>query len=1132
MRSQIAQIARRTPGASALEAIGRRSADYESLVNQIDETARWLTFRGIERNDRVAVVMPNGPEMASLFLGVSAVATCAPLNPAYRASEFEFYLSDLQPKIVIVDSAMDSAVRGVAGAAGIEIVELRRRDLEPAGSFALSPCGDSPTPVAVVDYAGASDIALVLHTSGTTSRPKIVPLTHENLCVSAANIAQSLDLTASDRCLNIMPLFHVHGLVGALLSSLCAGASVVCTPGYQATEFFNWLADIRPTWYTGVPTMHHGILMRAQANRAILAAHRLRFIRSCSAALAPKLMAELEEAFGAPVLEAYGMTEAAHQMSSNGLPPRPRKPGSVGRPTGVDIAIMNDAGALLQTGAEGEVVIRGRNVTRGYQNNPEANLKSFTDGWFRTGDQGRFDSDGDLFLTGRIKELIVRAGEKIPPREIDEALLSHPAVEQALGFAAPDEALGERVAAAVVLKAGASVTELELREHAAGLLADFKVPDRIIFVAEIPKGPTGKQQRIGLAEKLGLAGRAGPSAAAPLEYRAPRGATETRLAEMWREVLKLERAGVHDDFFAMGGDSILAGQLLARIRYAFGVELSAPRLFQLPTIAWLAEFIDGQSASVPADRALPSVNRKGGLALTSAQQRMWFLAESEPESPVYNRPFAYRLKGSLDLFRLQMSLDRVVERHEILRTNYHQHDGIATGKVRAPQPVSIALEDLSGQPASERESAALRWMRKESARPFKLESDSVIRAGLARLAPDEYILFLVIHHIACDASTEPVIAKDLADAYNGTISSSPLAQYADYAAWQCSREAAGREEQLAWWEQRLKGMDNACEIRGDFTRPQIGGYRGGSVPLQLDGGTLERCKSAARAANTTVFTVLLTAFYALLHRYTDAEDIVVGTPVSIRNHPAAESMAGLFINTLALRASAAGNPTFSDFVGRVRETVAGGLAHQEVPFDAIVNVLRSERGGARASLFQAMFEYRNIGKSHLAMEGIAAERMEFDCGFAVTPFDLTLDMEPGGAELRGNFYYNAEVFEHATIECMARHFATLLGHALDSPSEKLSQLRLLMAEEQLPPNGKIGRKAPPLPEAAPDLVAEEENPPSATPVEVQLAGIWAEVLHREPIGIRENFFDMGGHSLSAMRAAVRIRSVFAMDFAV
>ena len=293
--------------------------------------------------------------------------------------------------------------------------------------------------------------------------------------MSARNIAQSLELTASDRCLNVMPLFHVHGLVGALLSSISSGASVVCCPGFVAPKFFEWVDEFRPTWYTAVPTIHQSVVARASKPQS----HSFRFIRSCSSALAPSLMEEMESAFGVPVIEAYGMTEAAHQMASNPLPPGKRKPGSVGIAAGPEIAIM-----------DGEVAVRGPNI--------------HTDGWFRTGDQGYLDEEGYLFLTGRTKEIINRGGEKIAPREIDEVLLLHPSVAQAIAFAVPDPSLGEVVAAAVVLRSGSIVTDRELREFAAQHLADFKVPAKILFVDEIPKGPTGKIQRIGLAAKLGI----------------------------------------------------------------------------------------------------------------------------------------------------------------------------------------------------------------------------------------------------------------------------------------------------------------------------------------------------------------------------------------------------------------------------------------------------------------------------------------------------------------------------------------------------------------------------------------------------------------------------------------------------
>jgi acyl-CoA synthetase (AMP-forming)/AMP-acid ligase II len=505
-RTVVELLKRGDDAAPAIAAPGREPLSYAELRRHIERTVETLNQLGIGRNDPVAIVLPNGPEMAVAFVAVASGATAAPLNPAYREEEFEFYLKDIEAKLLILEKGSESPARAVAGKLSIPIAELAARTDGAAGIFDLTGPRAASAP-ASRGYAEASDIALVLHTSGTTSRPKIVPLTHGNICASARHTATTLVLRPEDKCLNIMPLFHIHGLMAAVLATLDAGASVSCTPGFNALKFFAWLSEAGPSWYTGVPTMHQAILGRAERNPDIIEGSRLRLVRSSSTSLPPQVMKALEDAFGAPVIEAYGMTEASHQMASNPLPPQERKPGSVGVAAGPEVAIMDEEGQLLPSGGVGEVVIRGPNVTGGYQNNPEANRSAFRNGWFRTGDQGVMDAQGYLRLTGRLKEIINRGGEKISPREVDEVLLDHPAVAQAVTFALPHDKLGEDVAAAVVLRESATVTEKELREFARGRLADFKVPAKVVFLSEIPKGPTGKLQRIGLAEKLGLAAK-------------------------------------------------------------------------------------------------------------------------------------------------------------------------------------------------------------------------------------------------------------------------------------------------------------------------------------------------------------------------------------------------------------------------------------------------------------------------------------------------------------------------------------------------------------------------------------------------------------------------------------------------
>ena len=606
----IRRQAEQNPEAIAIRAPGRRPLSYGGLLHQVGATVHALRSCGVGRNTRVAIVLPNGPEIATSFLGVVAGATSAPLNPNYTFQEFTYYLKDLKARALIVQADTDSSARAAAHDCGIPILELSLALQAEAGVFTLAP--STPQSPVQDGLAEPDEIALVLHTSGTTSKPKRVPLPQSALTASADNIRTSLGLSPGDSCLSIMPLFHVHGLVAALLSSLAAGASVTCTPGFLAPKVLDWIEECRPTWYTAVPTMHQAILNRVPSQPDLPLCTSLRFIRSCSSALPPQLMSALETAFGVPVIEAYGMTEAAHQIASNPLPPGRRKPGSVGLTTGPEAAIMDQSGRLLPAGCRGEIVIRGSTVTRGYEDNPEANLSAFSAGWFRTGDEGSLDEDGYLHLTGRIKEIINRGGEKISPREVDEVLLDHPAVAQAVAFSIPDPQLGEEIAAAVVLHDGATVSEKQLQEFAAGRLADFKVPRRVLFVPEIPKGPTGKMQRIGLAEALGVNSPLQPRPERKSAFRPAVTQAEILLAGIWGAVLKLDKVSIEDGFIELGGDSILAAQIIARVRSAVRVELSLRDFFATPTIAGMAQVLESrlvdETATPRAANAEPAMS--------------------------------------------------------------------------------------------------------------------------------------------------------------------------------------------------------------------------------------------------------------------------------------------------------------------------------------------------------------------------------------------------------------------------------------------------------------------------------------------------------------------------------------------
>ena len=608
--------ARRQGDAAAVVGVDGLRLGHDALARSVAAFAAGLRSMGIGRADRVAIVLPDGPELAVAFLGTVAAAVAAPLNPAYGVEDLEFHLGDLQAAAVVTGPGADSPVRAAALRRGVPVIAVPPLGAGDGGwpGFGTAAQGGSVSP----DPVDPAAVALILHTSGTTARPKQVPLSHRNLMASATAVATVLGLRPADRCLAIMPLFHIHGLVASLLAPLAGDGSIVATPGFRAGGFAGWLRSTAPTWYTAVPTLHQAILGRAAADPGVFAGHGLRLIRSSSAALPPVVLGELERVFGIPVVESYGMTEAAHQMASNPLPPGVRKPGSVGRAAGPEIAILAAHGIVRDTGVTGEVVIRGPGVTAGYVANPEANATAFTGGWFRTGDEGYLDADGYLFLTGRLKEMINRGGEKVAPREVDEALLEHPDVAQAVAFGVPHPTLGEDLSAAVVLREGRSADESALRAYLIGRLPPFKVPTRIVPVPSIPKGPTGKIQRIGLHRRL-------ESELAEV-HEAPVGEWETELAGFFREALGGGVVvGRHTNFFAAGGDSLRAAALAARVAGHLGCELPEGLVFRHPTPAQLAAHLAADADSLEA--------LAGRLDLLDPEEVERLLSEAEDGRP-------------------------------------------------------------------------------------------------------------------------------------------------------------------------------------------------------------------------------------------------------------------------------------------------------------------------------------------------------------------------------------------------------------------------------------------------------------------------------------------------------------------
>lgn len=1040
------QWARQTPNQEALLGIKRPPLTFVRLEQELLVLRMAFRQRGFAQTARLALMAPNGPDLALAFLAGATSAICAPLNPAYRKEELAFYFDDLDASALLIAGALESPAREVAHSRGIPILELHELLDQPAGCFAIE--GTTGLRPVTERETQPDDVALILHTSGTTARPKQVPLAQANLCASIHNLQQSLALTPQDRCLNLMPLFHIHGLVGALLAALGNGGSVICTPGFSATEIFGWLHTYQPTWYTAVPTLHQAILAQARREPIPSARGSLRFIRSSSASLPPTVMADLEEVFGVAVIEAYGMTEAAHQMASNPLPPRVRKPGSVGLPAGPKIRILSANGTGLPVGEVGEVAIKGPNVMQGYAHNPMANSQAFTQGWFRTGDQGYLDPEGYLFLTGRLKELINRGGEKIAPLEIDQALLGHPAVQQAVAFALPHSTLGEEVAAAVVVQESASVTESELQNFLAHSLADFKIPRRITFVSEIPKGPTGKIQRIGLAEKI-LEDH--QDSLQKTEAVSPFSVLEQQIASLWSSILGREDIARHDSFLHLGGDSISGAQLRSRIRDLFQVDVSWLQLFQeANSVAGLAKFIHAHPPENGLSTFPPLVRSPvhAQLPLAFVQEPLWVATQLDPANTAYNRSLILSLKGPLNRQALEGALNDIVRRHESLRTTFLLGpDGLS--QILSPETThTLKSCDLSTTPTTEMEESFKGFVTREVGTPFDLRQGPVFRTTLYRISDSEHRLVVVLHHLVSDGWSDGVFYQELETLYNdfsrGEPSSLPelSIQYGDFVLWQ-RQWLSGKtlDSQLAHWKDQLRGLHSFQIFKGTGMPVNRTRHSGQRETVILSQSQTERIKAFSRQEGITSFTVLLAGFFILLHHWTRKNDLIYGVPLANRIHPLLEPLIGFFVNVLPFRSTIQQEQTFRSYIQYLQKLSLNAFSHADVPFQDLRQLLGHTKDLTRNSLFQVLFVFENAPQYFPKLTDVQCEPLTLPYGEpALVDLSLFLWDHPSG--FKGHMAFDENVFEASLIRHLITEYYVILNEVIKDPDASLGSLQL------------------------------------------------------------------------------------------
>ncbi|HEX2569426.1 MAG TPA: amino acid adenylation domain-containing protein, partial [Polyangia bacterium] len=1080
LHSLIEAQAERTPEAVALVAFdeGGESLTYRELDERANQLAHHLRALGVGPEDRVGVCLERSLEMVIALLGtLKAGAAYVPLDPSYPRERLVWMLEDARPPVILTAEKLLAGLPG-GGEPGGRVLCLDTGWPEVARHPRTRPA-----PAATADH-----LAYVIFTSGSTGRPKGAMNVHRALCNRLLWMQDAYGLGPGDVVLQKTP-FSFDVSVWEFFWPLLVGARlVIARPGgHQDPAYLvRLIAAAEVTTLHFVPSMLQVFLQEPGLERCAA----LRRVICSGEALPSELKAQcLAKLPWAGLHNLYGPTEAAVDVTyfdcqpGSGEDLRAEPPSvfpsvspsvSIGRPVAnTQIRILDARLEPVPVGVPGELYIGGVQVGRGYTGRPELTAERFVPDPFtgepggrlyRTGDLVRWRPDGDIEYLGRTDFQVKIRGLRIELGEIETALLQVPGVRQVVVVGREDVPGDRRLVAYVVSDGdGAAAESGGLRAALQERLPEYMVPSLFLFLRELPLMPSGKIDRKALPAPSRADIVQAAQAAGPRVYLAPRNDVERQIAGIYTELLRVSEIGAHDDFFALGGHSLLATQVVSRLRSTLAVEMPVRVLFEAPTVAALAERVTRwtEESRGPAEGDQPPlprvVPRTGELPLSFAQQRLWFLDQLEPGNPFYNLPIAVRMVGKLDVAALERSLAEVVRRHEALRTTFVGHEGRPV-QVLAPElDLRLDLVDLQDQPPELREARARERAQEEVQRPFDLARGPLLRACLLRLGAEDHVLLVTLHHIVADGWSLGVLVREFGALYSAFSSGqpSPLAplvlQYVDYAAWQREWLAgAVLERQLAYWKGQLGGRLPVLELPTDYpgpgARPPVQTFRGAQHVFTLPRPLAQALDGFSRRQGATLFMTLLAAFQALLQRYSGQDDIVVGTPIAGRTRAELEGLIGLFVNTLALRTDLGGNPTFRTLLGRVREVTLGAYAHQELPFEKLVEELEPERDLSRSPLFQVLFALQNMPIPALAPAGLTITPVELDAGIA--KFDLSLYLQETAAGLRGVLEYNTDLFEAATIARMAGHFESLLRGIAADPDQPLAELPLLTAAER------------------------------------------------------------------------------------
>ncbi|MFL5380981.1 MAG: amino acid adenylation domain-containing protein, partial [Longimicrobiaceae bacterium] len=1040
--------AARTPDAAAL-VFEDEALSYAELNARANRLAHHLRALGVGPEARVGICVERSLEMVVGVLGVlKAGGAYVPLDPGYPAERLAYTLADSAPAAVLVQAHLRDRVES----ADVPVLELDAAAPAWASLSATDPGRGGLTP---------EHLAYVIYTSGSTGRPKGVRVPHGSLGATLAAARDAFGLGAGDRVPSLASFAFDIWLFETLLP-LLGGGTVRLVPRERVPDVPRLVADLAGcTVLHAVPALMRRIVEEVRARPGgVLGTLRHAFVGGD--AVAPDLLEEMRAAFPAAGIHVlYGPTEAAIICAAHRLGEEAASRQMVGRPLGnAALHVVEPGGRVAPVGVAGELCLGGASVARDYLGRPGLTAERFVPDPFsdqpgarlyRTGDRVRWLADGSVEFLGRTDFQVKIRGFRIEPGEIEARLAEHPEVREAVVLAREDAPGEKRLVAYVV---GGEVASAEaLRAHLSERLPEYMVPAAYVRLDALPLTPNGKVDRNALPAPRG-------DAYAAREYEAPVGETEQAVAAIWAEVLGAERVGGRDHFFDLGGHSLLGTRVVSRIREVLAVELPLRALFEAPTLAELAARIElerraGEGAVLPP---LVPVAREAPLPLSFAQERLWFLHQMEPEDTSYNGPWPSRLRGVLDASALEWALGALIERHEALRTTFRPVEQGAVQVVNPAVPARLPVLDLTGRAPEEREHEARRLAREDAERPFDLERGPLLRATLLRLSDEEHVLLLAMHHIVSDDWSMGVLFRELLTLYEwfsrpsgAARPASPLpplaVQYADFAVWQrgwLQGEVLRRE--IDWWRERLGGAPPALELPTDRPRPAVASSRGAAHGFRIPAEITRGLRSLARREGATLYMVTHAAFDLLLSRWSGEEDMVVGSPIAGRTQVGTEGLIGFFVNTLALRIDLSGDPAFQELVRRVRETALGAYAHQELPFERLVEEVAPERGLSHTPLFQVMFALQNADSGEgLALAGLRRE--PFGSEVRTVRFDLELDLTEVGEELAGSLRFRTDLFDAATMQRFAAQYRAVLAAAVASPEERLSHLSILPAEE-------------------------------------------------------------------------------------